>query len=197
MAAKAGISKRTLYARNRDKAALFQAAVARMIARWSPALTADTAPAGSLADTLTRAAREVLSVALTPEALALSRIMLAEGGRFPELAGAMREAGAQSGAARIGGLLARAIQAGELRPMEPVDAARRFMALVLAEPQQQAMAGLHDLDLAAWARDSVTLFLDGARVQAASSETAAPAASTSKGGASVSASSSVAAPVIA
>lgn len=197
MATLAGISKRTLYARNRDKAALFQAAVARMIRRWSPTLTVDVSPAGVLSETLTRAATEVLSVALTPEALALSRILLSEGGRFPELSAAMRDAGAQSGATRIGVVLAGAIAAGELRPMHPVEAAQRFMALVVTAPQQAAMSGLPRIDPERWARDSVALFLDGARGQATASEASAPAASTRSGGASVKDSSIVDAPVTA
>ncbi len=197
MAASAGISKRTLYARNKDKTALFQACVARMIARWSPTLTADAAPSDSLVETLNRAAVEILRVALTPEALALHRVMLSEGGRFPELSAAMRQAGSQSGAERIAGVLARAIAAGELRPLDPLAAAQRFMALVVSAPQQRAMAGFPDPDPAAWARESVALFLDGARRHEASSATAAPAARTSSGGASLTDSTSVAAPAMA
>src|SRR6266851_1441114 len=75
VAKRAGISKRTFYHRFRGKEELFEAVVRRLIARWMPPFDAALLRAPSLADTLRRIAEYMLEVALTPEALALHRIV--------------------------------------------------------------------------------------------------------------------------
>ena len=55
---------------------------------------------------------QILTAALSPEALALYRIMLTETQRFPELASAMVESGARKGSEHIAELLAREAAAG-------------------------------------------------------------------------------------
>lgn len=158
VAAAAEVSKRTLYARFSGKPALFKAAVARLIARWLPAFDAGLEQTAGLEATLLTAARVMLATALVPEALALRRMMVAEVGRFPELAVLMQEAGAGVGVARLAGVLERAGVA------DPAWAAAQFMALVLAVPQQRASFPGQSLDQAAqhdWAARAVGLFLHG------------------------------------
>src|SRR5580693_9224030 len=78
VAKRAGISKRTFYHRFTGKERLFEAVVRRLIERWLPPLSAGPIEAPSLADALRQTAEQMLKVALTPEALALHRIVIAE-----------------------------------------------------------------------------------------------------------------------
>ena len=101
VAAKAGVSTRTLYARFSGKAALLQMVVARLVTNWLPAFDAEIGQGGGLRNTLLGSARVMLATALTPQALGLYRLVIAEIGRFPELALVMRDAGAATGTDRL------------------------------------------------------------------------------------------------
>ena len=192
IAASTGVAKRTLYARWRDKPALFRAVLEGLMARWLatpeapppeyPASEPAAAPgrlptaADRLEAALQQAATRVLVVALQPDALALHRLMIAESGRFPELAEMVRQSGAAAGMARISGLLAAEMLAGRLAQVDPAIAAEQFLYLVLTGPQRRALGLAPPLDaagVAAWARQAVALFLHGC--QSRSGET--PAAS--------------------
>jgi AcrR family transcriptional regulator len=158
VASVAGVSKRTLYARFAGKAALFQVVVARLVARWLPAFDAGLGQAHGLEATLLAAARVMLATALAPEALALHRLIIAEIGRFPELAVVMREAGAGVGHERLAAAL------GQAGVADPVWAAEQFVTLVLAGPQRRGLGLGPALDATAqqdWAARSVALFLRG------------------------------------
>ncbi len=181
IAASTGVAKRTLYARWRDKPALFRAVLEGLMARWlvtpeapPPQNPASEPPApdrlptavdrleGALQQTATR----VLAVALQPDALALHRLMIAESKRFPELAEMVRQSGAAAGMARISGLLAAEMLAGRVAQLDPAIAAEQFLYLVLTGPQRRALGLAPPLDaagVAAWARQAVTLFLHGCR----------------------------------
>lgn len=159
IAAAAGVSKRTLYARFAGKAALLQVVVARLVTRWLPPFDAGLEQANGLEATLLAAARVILATALAPEALALHRLIIAEIGRFPELARVLHDAGAGIGHERLTRVLAQAGIAA------PAWAAEQFMTLVLAVPQRRALGLGPALDAAgqaAWAAGAVTLFLRGA-----------------------------------
>src|SRR6202795_1210452 len=82
VAKRAGISKRTFYHRFSGKEMLFEAVVRRLIERWAPPLDAPLFEGASLSETLLRSAEYMLGVALTPEALALHRVVIAEATRF-------------------------------------------------------------------------------------------------------------------
>jgi AcrR family transcriptional regulator len=158
VAAAAGVSKRTLYARFSGKAALLQVVVARLVTKWLPAFDAEIGQGGGLHDTLLGAARVMLATALTPQALGLYRLIIAEIGRFPELATVMRDAGAGAGTERLARVLSEAGVA------DPFWAAEQFMVLVLSVPQRRGLGlgpSLNAAEQEAWARRAVDLFLDG------------------------------------
>lgn len=156
VAAAAGVSKRTLYARFSGKPALLKVVVARLVARWLPPFDVEVEQADGLEATLRAAGRVILATALMPEALALRRLIVAEVGRFPELIRVMADAGAGVGVERLAGVLARTGIA------DPVWAAQQFMALVLSVPQQPGMPALDAAAQAEWVRRAVALFLRGA-----------------------------------
>ncbi len=173
IAASAGVAKRTLYARWRGKPALFRAVLERLMARWLATPEPLAKAADGLEGVLLQTARRALAVALQPDALALHRLVIAESGRFPELAEMVRQSGAAAGVARITGLLAAEMAAGRLALLDPGFAAEQFLHLVLTGPQRRALGLAPPLDaagVAAWARQAVALFLNGCRARAASTE---------------------------
>ena len=158
---KAGVSKRTLYARFSDKEAVFLAVAQRLVAAWLTGFDAAVEGAPSLA-ALLAAGQRIVAVALTPSALALYRLMVAEAKRFPELANALRDAGARAGVERVGRVL-RAHRPDD-SPARIAFLAEQFQHLILAGPQARAVGLGESLDreaLDAWCRDSVALFLRG------------------------------------
>jgi AcrR family transcriptional regulator len=191
IAASTGVAKRTLYARWRDKPALFRAVLEGLMARWlatpeapppePPAPDRPPTAADRLEVALQQAATRVLAVAVQPDALALHRLMIAESGRFPELAEMVRQSGAAAGMARISGLLAAEMLAGRLEQLDPAIVAEQFLYLVLTGPQRRALGLAPPLDgagVAAWARQAVALFLHGCQPRSAAT-TSAPSAALS------------------
>jgi TetR/AcrR family transcriptional regulator, mexJK operon transcriptional repressor len=165
VAREARVAKRTIYARWTGKPALFLAVLQRLMATWLS--TADAWPEiADLSTALTNAARSILTVGLTPEAIALHRLMIAEAARFPELQTMMAQAGAHEGVRRIAALLDQAVATGELAALDTVFAAEQFLHLVLAGPQRRAVGlgpGLDGAALEAWGDNAVRLFLLGCR----------------------------------
>jgi TetR/AcrR family transcriptional regulator, mexJK operon transcriptional repressor len=167
IAAKAGVAKRTLYARWPGKPALFRSVIEQLMARWMAAPDPPVDTKASLETVLLDLARRVLAVALQSEALALHRLLIAESGHFPELARMVQQSGGAAGVARIAALLAREAAAGRLVAPDPAYAAEQFLYLVLTGPQRRALGlgtPLDTVGLDAWARQAIRLFLDGCRL---------------------------------
>jgi len=166
----AGVAKRTIYARWDGKPAMFMAAARRLIETWLA--TSEPWPeTDDLEAALVIAARDILAVALTPDAIALHRLLIAEGNRFPELHTILDQAGVQEGMRRLCALLAKAVSSGQLVPLDIPFAAEQFFHLVLAGPQRRALHGRAPLDTEArqqWGRAAVGLFLSGCRGHALS-----------------------------
>jgi len=163
IARQARVAKRTIYARWQNKAALFLAVLRRLVSGWLS--SANTwQEADGLEAALNAAAQSILTIGLTPEAIALHRLVIAESGRFPQLKAIMDQAGVQEGVRRIAALLDQAIIAGKLPPIDTAFAAEQFQHLVLAGPQRRALGLGVELDAAerdAWGKAAVRLFLSG------------------------------------
>ena len=160
----AGVAKRTLYARFPDKGAIFPAVVHRLIQDWLVGFDGPIVAAVTLEDALRAAAGRMLDVALSPAALALHRLIVAESAHFPKLATALKTGGAADGVIRIAQVLQAHGVAEE--PARLRFLARQFQTLVLGGPQAWAVGLGEPLSLearAAWCRDSVRLFLYGAQ----------------------------------
>ncbi len=169
VAKRARMSKRTVYSRFRDKAALFGAAVHRVVEQLRPPNTAPEQffEGGSLEAILQRLAPLILRAALSPPALALHRVIVAEAARFPELAAAVNQEGTRREAIRrIAALLESETRAGRLGVANAEVAAEQFLHMLVAGPQRRALGlgtPMTAAELDAWARDAVDLFLNGCR----------------------------------
>jgi TetR/AcrR family transcriptional regulator, mexJK operon transcriptional repressor len=167
VAQRARISKRTFYHRFPDKAALFGAVVHRVISGLRPPAGTPLYESGSLEEVLRRLARLMLRAVLTPVALSLNRLMVAEAQRFPELAAIVaREGGRAELVGQIAGMLERQARAGGLAIDRPTFAAEQFLQLVVSLPQRRALGlgePMTEAELETWADDCVNLFLNGCR----------------------------------
>jgi AcrR family transcriptional regulator len=163
------MSKRTFYHRFPGKEALFAAVVHRIIQRLRPAANIPLIEGADLETVLERLATLILRAALSPQAIALHRLIVAESARFPELARVLSHEGATEEATTlISGLLGREVALGQLEIDDIRFAAQQFLQMVVALPQRRAM-GLGALmsaqELREWPRKVVGLFLRGCKVR--------------------------------
>jgi AcrR family transcriptional regulator len=143
IAARLGGSKGTLYNYFRSKEELFDAFVRSSCARLRAQL--DEFPEqGDVRERLVRMAEDFLDHLLSPEAIAIHRLVVGEGERFPELARLFYEAGPKIGNARHAELFSGMMQAGQLRRDDPVQAAHQFKGLVLSGVYFQRLWGVID-----------------------------------------------------
>ena len=167
VAKRARISKRTLYHRFDDKAALFSAVVHRTIARLRPPADVPLLEGANLHAILQRLAGMILRGALSAPALALHRLIVAESARFPKLVAVVtEEAGSEDAVKLIAGLLEREARAERLALDAPIFAAQLFLSMVISWPQRRAVVlgrPMPPAEVDAWARDVVNLFLNGCR----------------------------------
>ena len=158
-----GVAKRTIYARWSGKPALFRAVLERLMAKWL-STTGNWSNVDGLHAALSTAADQILAVALTPDAVALHRLVIAESSRFPELPQMLQQAGANAGAERLTALLDHAVVRGELPAQDTTYAAEQFLHLLLGGPQRRALGlgpPLNPQQLTVWRDRAVRLFLRG------------------------------------
>jgi TetR/AcrR family transcriptional repressor of mexJK operon len=165
IAKRAQISKRTFYHRFADKPAVFEAVVHRLIGRLRPAQTQNYFEGKNLEEILLVLAKLILQGAMSPQSLALNRIILAEALRFPELALIVNEQGMRKEAIqRIAALLGQQPHGKDLTDDKAAFAAEQFLHMVTSVPQRRALGlgqPMTQKELDAWAKDTVTLFLHG------------------------------------
>jgi len=169
VAKRARMSKRTVYSRFRDKAELFGAVVHRLVEQLRPPNTAPEQffEGANLEAIPHRLPPLILRAALSPSALALHRVIVAEAARFPDLAAALNQEGTRRQAIlRIAALLEAETRAGRLAVTNAEFAAEQFLHMLVAGPQRRALglgAPMTPAELDAWAREAVGLFLNGCR----------------------------------
>ncbi|MDX7951324.1 TetR/AcrR family transcriptional regulator [Lichenihabitans sp. Uapishka_5] len=165
----ASVGKATLYARYKDKGALFAAVVQRQIDRWLVPLgeAAESPLSGRIDDVLLSISRIMMAAALAPEALAIQRILIAQALRFPELARLAHQEGWQRSTAALATVLAHHRRDGQI-VIENADlAADLFLSLVIGRQTRLAMLGIHTdpVQVDHRIRAAVGLFLDGVRAR--------------------------------
>ena len=167
VAQRARISKRTFYHRFENKAALFSAVVHRTVERLRPPADVPLLRGANLPEILRGLAKLILGAALSPPAIALHRLIVAESGRFPDLAAVVaRQDASEEAIELIARVLEREAHVGNLTLDNSTFAAQQFLHMVIALPQRRAMGlgmQMTSAEVDAWARDVVNLFLNGCR----------------------------------
>ncbi|MEH3063715.1 MULTISPECIES: TetR/AcrR family transcriptional regulator [Methylobacterium] len=167
----AGMSKPTVYARYRDKRALFEAVLRERIAAWlaplSAAAEAQAAQGGSddVETALEDLSRTLLAHGQSPGAAMLKRNLVAQALQFPELARLAHEEGWLRGVRAVAQLLDAFARRGRIAVADPEIAADLFLSLVLGRSSQATLYGIATDPEAQERRRqaAVRLFLDGVR----------------------------------
>lgn len=142
VAREAGITKGTIYLYFPSKAALFSAMLKSRINDILPPLeTAGGKQPAIGPRELTAFGRRLYRFMQSPAYLTMFRTIVGESGRFPELAEEVFRDGILVANRRMGGVLARGMAAGRLRPVDPIVASRAFAGMFLVFAISQRLLG--------------------------------------------------------
>jgi AcrR family transcriptional regulator len=144
VAARAAVSKQTVYKQFEDKEHLFAEIILGTTAEVVDGFARAFGKALDQATDATQAfrdlARVLLDNLLQEDVLRLRRLVLAEADRFPDLCGAWFERGFHPSLVLLGEALQRLAERGMLRPLpDPTLAAYQFAGLVMYKPMNQVM----------------------------------------------------------
>lgn len=133
----AAVSKSTVYAHYANKEALFVAVVEAECRAFAETVRAIKFCPGKLKETLTALARAYLDIVLSPSGIALHRIIVSEGPRFPALAQKFYMAGPSVITSMVADHFKTAAATNEvdLGDLGYDEAARVFNNMVRSEPQ--------------------------------------------------------------
>jgi TetR/AcrR family transcriptional regulator, mexJK operon transcriptional repressor len=135
LARRAGVSKATVYAHFAGKEELFGAVIGRECEQYLAEFSAGELDPRKVRASLTTLGRSFLGLLLSPDAIALHRLIVGEVGRFPALGEVFWRAGPQRNLAQIEAFLRAAVAAGGLDIADPCLAAEQFTGLVRGETQ--------------------------------------------------------------
>jgi AcrR family transcriptional regulator len=142
IAREAGVSKATVYSHFGSKEELFGAVIERECERYFDRFSAGELDACDVRASLTILGRRFLELILSPDAIALHRIILGEVTRFPTLGEVFWRAGPERERVQIEGFLRSAATAGALTLPDPRLAAEQFVSLVRADVQLRQLLHL-------------------------------------------------------
>lgn len=142
IAREAGASKATVYAYFASKEELFGAVVARESERYAEGFSAGELDPGDVEGSLRVIADRFLRLLLSPDVIAINRIIIGEVVRFPVLAEVFWRAGPERVRVQLEDFLSRAAAAGALEFADLRLAAGQFASLVRGEIHFRALLGL-------------------------------------------------------
>ena len=132
VAAKAGITKGTIYLYFDSKQALFEALARQSVGAQIEQIKAQLAAfPGSTPELLRLVLSTMGHFITTSDRVVLPRLVLAEAANFPKLAEFWRREVIDSGIGLMSGIIRRGIERGEFRELEPQHAARLCVAPML------------------------------------------------------------------
>ncbi|WP_203074768.1 TetR/AcrR family transcriptional regulator [Falsiroseomonas ponticola] len=163
VARRAGMSKRTLYQHFPSKAALFEACIAAALA---PVTVVQEEAEQDLAAALAAILRATGAHLLAARQVALFRLVIAEGGRTPELAEAFHRVIVGKGASTLQRRIEQEMRRGRLRLGDAEAGAKMLFGMALGSAHIKLLLGLRsppDLaEVEALSRLAVEVFLHGA-----------------------------------
>ncbi len=143
IAATLGGSKGTLWSYFASKEELFAAVIDQVTTAYRAHLMELLdAPGVDLAIRLRRVCTGIVEKVTSPTAIALHRLVVAEAGRFPEMGQIFYDRAPRLTHSLLAEFLKGAMEQGELRTEEPMQAARLLVSLCLAGSQQKLLMGL-------------------------------------------------------
>jgi len=166
------VAKRFIYARYRDKSALFIAAFEHWAKNRLDVLQT-FAPSAERAEIgLVKFGRTILDVALEPDALALQRLLIAAAPRFPDLVASVVALNRHRGVGEVERVLSFYVSRGEIELSDMRATAEQFFIGIIGIPQRLALLGSREppTQERRRLRLAVRLFLDGCRVRGARSQ---------------------------
>jgi TetR/AcrR family transcriptional regulator, mexJK operon transcriptional repressor len=140
VAREAGVSKATVYAHYHGKEELFGAVVADLSKRRFHGFSAEALDPRDIEASLLTIAGRFLDLVLSPEAIAVNRIIIGEVTRFPALGQVFWAAGPDRTRAQIEAFLRRAAAAGSLAIEDARLAAEQFAALARGEIHYRSLS---------------------------------------------------------
>jgi len=149
VARRAGVSKATVYAHFIRKEDLFGAVVAHLSERRFHGFSAEALDPRDIAPSLTTIATRFLDLILSPEAIALNRIIIGEVSRFPALGEVFWASGPEQTRVQIETFMRKAAAVGSLALSDARLAAEQFIALARGEIHLRSLLRLDYPDAAA------------------------------------------------
>jgi TetR/AcrR family transcriptional regulator, mexJK operon transcriptional repressor len=154
IAREAGVSKATVYAHFGSKEELFGAVIGRECERYFASFSAGELDPRDVRASLTVLGGRFLELVLSPDAIALHRIITGEVTRFPALGKIFWRAGPERQRVQIEVFLRRAAASGTLAFVDARLAAEQFLSLARGEIQLRQLlhlapeAGPHEISIA-------------------------------------------------
>jgi AcrR family transcriptional regulator len=142
IAARAGVSKQTVYKHFADKQGLFTEIVSSTVDEVSEAVHSEVLAledSGDVEADLRDLARRQLAAVMQPRLLQLRRLVIGEAGRFPALGRTFYERGPGRTLEALATAFARLGERGALDLDDPVIAAQHFNWLIMSTPLNEAM----------------------------------------------------------
>jgi TetR/AcrR family transcriptional repressor of mexJK operon len=166
IAARAGVSKQTVYKQFADKERLFTEIVLGTIDQVGEPFFGGIdalADAEDVEGELRRISRQLIGVVKDPRLLQLRRLVIGEAGRFPELGRSYYERGPGRSTEGLASSFERLAERGLLAVDDGLLAAQHFNWLVLSIPLNQAMFSVdmhfREAELERYADEAVRVFL--------------------------------------
>jgi AcrR family transcriptional regulator len=171
VARRAGVSTKTLYRLIPNKAALFEAMLTNRLDRFVSAVNLRACNDEKIEVALQQALLICAELVLDGEVIALQRMILAEGDKFPEIAQAFYHNAMRRTVSALAGWLRTQQKRGRIVLDDADIAAGMLLGMLVFEPQRAVMFGRNPLpkreELELRAKACATLFLQGCAVRAA------------------------------
>lgn len=140
----AGVSKATVYAHFQSKEQLFVAIVRAACLSYAQNVMPEVRDAPDMRAALTRIGRSIAGFLMAPRTMAIYRVIVAEGPRFPDLARRYYETGPRTFKRLLAQYLSEAVEKGLLKIDDPLLASEQFCAMVRGPLYMQVLLDLRD-----------------------------------------------------
>jgi len=140
----ANVSKATLYAHFSGKEELFAAMVSGECRAQSRMLTSPDVADRDVAEALAEIGRNFLGLLLSPPAIAIHRVVVAESARFPELGRIFFNSGPNQMRENLAGYLRKAAERGQLVVEDSYRAAEHLIGMLQTPVHLRVLFGIKD-----------------------------------------------------